>query len=407
MGDQQATGPAADGSGAAVARVRPSRTADRLGRLPSYPLAGAADAVARLRAEGRRVIDLGAGDPGLPVPEPAVSALRRAARDPELQGYAFQRGLPRFRSAVSSWMERRFGRRPDPGREVLPLLGSKDGIAHLAFALLDPGDTVLVPDPGYAACLGGSLFAGGRVVRVPLREEDGFLVPPARIREAPGRLRLVYLNYPNNPTGATADGAYLAEAAAACRERGAVLAHDHPYAEIYYGDTPPPGLLGSADRREGWVEFHTLSKSFNMTGWRIGFAVGDAALVRALARVKSFFDTGVFLPIQAAAAAALEAADAFLPGQREALRERRDVAVRSLRDAGFEVRSPRATPYLWIPVPGGRSSAEFAGLALERTGVVVMPGSDLGEGGEGWFRVALTRPPGEYGEAAERLAGLT
>ena len=392
-----------EGTEAAGGGFRPP---DRLRKLPEYPLADAPEVAAKLREEGRDVIDLGAGDPGLPVPEAAVRELRAAAGDPGLQGYAFQRGLPEFRRAVSDWMERRFGRRPDPDREVLPLLGSKDGVAHLPAAVLDPGERVLVPDPGYAAYLGGSHLTGARLDRVPLREEDGFRVPPRRIRESDGPLGLVFLNYPNNPTGATVDRSYLEAVVAACRERGAVLAWDNPYAEVYYGDYRPPGLLEVDGGPEVGVELHSFSKAFNMTGWRLGWACGSAAVLEALARVKSFYDTGVFLPVQAAGAAALRAGEDYLAENRARLQRRRDAAVEAFRDAGFRVRSPDAALYLWLPVPEGTNDVDFAGRALEEEAVLLMPGSDLGPGGEGYVRAALAEPPERCAEAADRIASL-
>lgn len=382
------------------------RPSERLESLPGYPLADAPEIRARLRSEGRSVVDLGAGDPGLPVPEPAVRALERAARDPAYHGYPYQRGLGDLRASIADWMEVRFGRRVDPDREVLPLIGSKEGVGHLALAILDPGDRVLVPDPGYAAYLGGSRFAGARVERAVLEADREFRMPPDRIRAAGDRLRLVFVNYPNNPTGATVDRAYLGEVARACAERGAVLALDNPYSEVYYEGRRPPGLLELEEVPGPALEFHSFSKGFNMTGWRLGWACGTPEVLDALARAKSFFDTGAFLPIQAAGAAALRAAEEFLPRNRARLRARRDAAVEALRDEGFDVEAPDATLYLWIPVPGGGSSEEFARRALGREAVVVMPGAALGRGGEGWFRVALTRGPDEYGCAARRLARI-
>lgn len=378
--------------------------ARRLASLPAYPLADAPEIRARLREEGRQVLDLGAGDPGLPVPEAALRALRSTAGEPEYQGYAYQRGLDELREAIAGWTAERFGRRVDPDREVLPLIGSKEGVGHLALAVLDPGDRVLVPDPGYAAYLGGSRFAGAEVERVVLEPSRGFRIPPDRIRDAGPGLRLVYVNYPNNPTGATVDRDYLEEVAAACRERGAVLALDNPYSEVFYDGRRPPGLLELECATGPAVEFHSFSKGFNMTGWRLGWACGDAEVLDALSRVKSFFDTGVFLPIQAAGAAALRVAADFLPRNRARLQARRDAAVEALREAGFDVRAPEATLYLWIPVPGEGDAEAFARRALEREAVLVMPGSALGTGGEGWFRVSLTREPGEYERAARRLA---
>lgn len=378
------------------------RTSGRLAGLPPYPLQDVPEIRARLAAEGRRVLDLGAGDSGLPVPEIAVETLRRAAADPALQGYAFQRGLPAFREAVAAFMQRRFDVRVDPWDEVLPIIGSKEAIALSAFALLDPGETALIPDPGYAPYFGGSYFAGARIERVALRPENGFLVPPERIREAPGRLRLVYLNYPNNPTAAVAGSDYLREVVAACRERDAILLYDNAYSELTFRGWRAPGLLEIEGGREAGIEFHSFSKSFNMTGWRLGWATGDARLVAALKRVKTFFDTGTYLPLQASGAAVLDDAEAFVARNVAWLEERRDAAVAAFRAAGFTLEPPAATLYLWTAVPGGDSHAWCREL-LEREAVVLLPGAALGAGGEGFLRASLTLGADGYQELATRL----
>ncbi|MDP2498703.1 MAG: aminotransferase class I/II-fold pyridoxal phosphate-dependent enzyme [Candidatus Palauibacterales bacterium] len=390
--------PGTETSGRALAR--------RFRELPGYPLEDIPRIKEELRSRGVEVIDLGAGDPDLDVPEAARSALKRAADDPELQGYAFQRGLPAFRESVADFMERRFGRRPDPDDDLLPLLGSKEGIAHFAFTVLDPGDRVLVPDPGYAPYFGGSYLAGAEVERVELRAEHGFRLPPEAIRGAGDGLKLVYLNYPNNPTGACVDRDYLRRAVEACRERDAVLLYDHAYSEVAFDGYRPPGLLDVPGGTDVGIEFHSLSKTFNMTGWRLGWAVGNPTLVRALSRVKSFFDTGAYLPIQAAGAETLDRMDAFLPGHLETLRRRRDAAVEAFRGAGFEAEAPRATLYLWMPVPTDEASEDFARRVLEETGVVLMPGSALGAGGEGYVRAALTVPEGRLREAGRRIGAI-
>ena len=380
--------------------------ARRFRELPGYPLEDIPRIKEELRSRGVEVIDLGAGDPDLDVPETARAALKRAADDPELQGYAFQRGLPAFRESVADFMERRFGRRPDPDAELLPLLGSKEGIAHFAFTVLDPGDRALVPDPGYAPYFGGSYLAGAEVERVELRAEHGFRVPTEAIRGAGDGLKLVYLNYPNNPTGACVDRDYLRRAVEACAERGAVLLYDHAYSEVAFDGYRPPGLLEVPGGTDVGIEFHSLSKTFNMTGWRLGWAVGNPALVRSLSRVKSFFDTGAYLPIQAAGAETLDRMDEFLPDHLETLRRRRDAAVEAFRGAGLEVEPPRATLYLWMPVPTGEASEDFARRALEETGVVLMPGSALGDGGEGYVRAALTVPEARLREAGRRIGSI-
>jgi LL-diaminopimelate aminotransferase len=376
----------------------------RLEGLPPYPLAAVPDIKARLRAEGQVVYDLGVGDSGLPVPDVAVETLQAAAADPALQGYGFQRGLPRFREAVADWLERRFGAPVDPDSEILPVIGSKEAIALLAFAVLDPGDTALVPDPGYAPYFGGSYFSGARIVREPLLRENGFLVPPDRIRAAPGRLRVVYLNYPNNPTAASPDRSYLEEVVSACAEREAVLLWDNAYSEVTFDGYQAPGLLEVPGGRETGIELHSFSKSWNMTGWRLGWATGNRDVIASLRRVKTFFDSGSYLAIQAAGAAVLEESDRWTARTVDRLRERRDAAVPAFRDAGFELDVPKATLYLWMRVPGDEDSESFCLRMLEEAHVVLLPGSALGEGGEGYVRASLTLDPDRYVEACARLS---
>ena len=376
---------------------------ERLGGLPPYPLADVPDIKARLRAAGHVVYDFGVGDSGLPVPAVAVQALREAAADPSLQGYGFQRGLPAFREAAAAWMERRFGSSVDAERELLPVIGSKEAIALLAFATLDAGDTALVPDPGYAPYFGGAYFAGARIVRERLRPENGFLVPPERIRAAPGRLRLVYLNYPNNPTAAAPDRAYLQEVVAACAERGAFLLWDNAYSEVTFDGYRAPGLLEADGGREVGIELHSFSKTYNMTGWRIGWAAGNERLIAALRRVKTFFDSGGYLAIQHAAAAVLRDPDPWIRETVESLRVRRDAAVAAFGAAGLPVAAPRATLYLWFPVPTPESSEAFCRRMLQEAHVVFLPGSSMGPGGEGFVRASLTLPEGLYGPACDRM----
>jgi LL-diaminopimelate aminotransferase len=361
---------------------------------------------ARLHAEGRDVIDLGAGDCGLPVPDEAVAALREACARPDLQRYAFQRGLPELREAISDWMARRYGRRLDPDREILPLVGSKEGLGHLAFAALDRGDSVLIPDPGYAPYFGGPYMAEARLERCPLRPEEGFLVPPDRVRTCPGDLRLVYVNYPNNPTAAVATLDYVREMVRVTTDRGALLVYDNAYAEIAFDGFRPPSLLEVDGGLENGLEFHSFSKSFNMTGWRLGWACGGGAWIERLARVKSFFDTGPYLPIQAAGAAVLRDPEPFLDRNLARLAARRDAATAAFAQAGFEVSPPQATLYLWMAVPAGEGSVEYCRRLLESEAVVLLPGSALGEAGEGYVRAAFTVPVDRYAEAAERALRL-
>jgi LL-diaminopimelate aminotransferase len=380
--------------------------AGRFSNFPSYPLADVPQIKRELAAKGVDVIDLGAGDADLAPPPAAVQALTAAVTQPAMSRYPFQLGLPAFREAVSTWMAKRFGVSMDPYREILPLIGSKEGIAHVAFVYVGPGDVTVFPDPGYQPYLGGTLLAGGQPYAVPLRPENDFLIPLDEIPEdVASRTRVLYLNYPNNPTAAIAPRSYLQDAVRFCHERGAVLVYDNAYSEIAFDGYSPPSIFEIDGAREVAIEFHSFSKTYNMTGWRIGWAAGNADAIAALSRVKSFIDTGQFLPVQAAAAAALQSYDQWVPGNVEAFRQRRDALVAALKDAGLEAPVPAATMYLWAPVPGGLSEP-FARRALLEQGVVIMPGAALGAGGEGFFRAALTQGPERLREAAGRLARL-
>ena len=358
----------------------------------------------RLIQEGVDVIDIGAGDADLAPPRAAVEALARAARDPAMSRYAFQLGLPAFREAAAAYLQRRFGVRCDPFTELHPLLGSKEGIAHLAMALLDSGDVAVVPEPGYAVYEGGTELAGGEPYRYALTPRSAFLleleqVPPEVVR----RTRLVYLNYPNNPTAAVATREYLERTVAFCRRHDIVIAYDNPYAEITYDGYVAPSIFEVPRAWECAVEFHSLSKTFCMTGWRLGWAAGRAELIAALGRVKNYVDTGAFLAVQTAGAAVLPQAEQLAREYVTQFRERRDAMLSVLRAQGFEPETPRATMYLWVPLPEGLPSATFQRRALEEEGVVTVPGSGFGAGGEGFFRIALTVATPRLVEAAERL----
>jgi LL-diaminopimelate aminotransferase len=383
------------------------RLAARLTDFPTYPLADVPQLKRELSAAGVDVIDLGAGDADLAPPPAAVQALREAAAQPSMSRYPFQLGLPAFREEVATWMARRFGVDLDPFREILPLIGSKEGIAHVAFCYVGPGDTTILPDPGYQPYLGGTLLAGGEPHLVPLRAEHDFLVRfdglPARVVE---RAKILYLNYPNNPTAAIAPRAYLEEAVDFCRRHGVLLVYDNAYSEVAFDGYRPASILEIDGALDVALEFHSFSKTYNMTGWRIGWAAGGADAIAALARVKSFVDTGQFLAVQAAARAALASYDSWVPANVATFQERRDAFVAALRGAGFAAASPVATMYLWVPVPASSGSEPFARRALLEQGVVIMPGAALGAGGEGYFRAALTQPPERLREAAARLGQL-
>jgi LL-diaminopimelate aminotransferase len=384
------------------------RIADRFRDFPAYPLADVPQIKRDLLARGVDVIDLGAGDADLAPPPAAVEALIASTANPMMNRYAFQLGLPAYREAIARWMQGRFGVTLDPFSELLPIIGSKEGIAHLAFCYVNPGDLTIVPDPGYLPYTGGTLLAGGEPYLVPLRPEHGFLLP---FEELPAdvvrRARILYLNYPNNPTAAIAPLDYLARAVEFCREHGILLVYDNAYSEIAFDGYRPPSIFEVEGAKEVAVEFHSFSKTYNMTGWRIGWAAGGAEVIAALSRVKSFVDTGAFLGVQAAAVAALETSAEWVPGNVAAFRERRDAMAAALGAQGFEVEVPQATMYLWVPVPGGEGSEAFARRALVEQGVVIMPGAALGPGGEGFFRVALTQSSARLGEAATRLGQLS
>ncbi len=381
--------------------------AGRFQNFPPYPLADVPRIRRELRARGVDVIDLGAGDADLPPPPAALEALSRAARDPAMSRYPFQLGLPSFREAIAAWMERRFGTSLDPYTEILPLIGSKEGIAQLALCYVGAGDSTIIPDPGYQPYLGGTLLAGGTPWLVPLRAEHDFLVPLSSLPSDVVRTaRILYLNYPNNPTAAIAPRARLEEVIAFCHRHDVLLAYDNAYSEITFDGYGAPSILEFDGAREVTIEFHSCSKTYNMTGWRIGWAAGAAGPLAALARVKAFVDTGQFLCVQAAAQAALESHAEWVPGNVEAFRVRRDALVRALQAHGFAASLPQATMYVWFPVPQGTDSHAFARRALLEAGVVIMPGAALGAAGEGWLRAALTQPPARLEEAVSRLSTL-
>jgi LL-diaminopimelate aminotransferase len=376
----------------------------RLRALPGYPLAEIPTIKRRLIESGVDVIDLGAGDNDTPPPTIAVEAMTASLRDPAYSKYGFQQGLPAFRQAASCWVERRFGFRFDPATETLPLIGSKEGLSHLPFAVVNPGDATIVPEPGYQAYIGGSILAGADPFIAPLRPENDFLLDLERVPDAVlRRAKLLFLNYPNNPTAAVASLEYLERAVAICRRHGILLAYDNAYCDLTFDGYRAPSIFEIAGAREVALEFFSLSKSFSMTGWRIGFVVGRPELVGALTRVKSYTDTGPFLAVQKAGAAALDQAETLVEPIRAELERRRDAAVAALRDAGFALEAPKAAMYLWVALPAGTASAAFATRALEDTGVVVLPGSSFGPAGEGFFRIALTVGADRLRAAAARL----
>jgi LL-diaminopimelate aminotransferase len=379
----------------------------RLRSLPGYPLAEIPTIKRRLIAAGVDVIDLGAGDNDTPPPQVAVDTMAAALRNPALSKYGFQQGLPEFRQAASRWVQRRFGFSFDPFTETLPLIGSKEGLSHLPFAVINPGDVAIVPEPGYQAYIGGALLSGAEPYIAPLRPENRFLLELEQVpKEVLRRAKIVFVNYPNNPTAAIATGEYLERTVAICRTHGILLAYDNAYCDLTFDGYRAPSIFETAGARDVALEFFSLSKSYSMTGWRLGFAVGRAELIGALTRVKSYVDTGPFLAVQKAGASALDHSEELVAPIRTELQRRRDAAVNALQQVGFKLESPKAAMYLWVPLPPGVSSAAFAKQALEGSGVVVLPGSGFGPAGEGFFRIALTVGAERLRLAAERLGGV-
>ena len=375
----------------------------RFDTLPDYPLALIPIRKRALLARGVDVIDLGAGDADLAPPAAAVQALADASKIPAMNRYGFGLGNPAYREAVSGWMQRRFGVRFDPLTEVVPLLGSKEGLSHLALGYVNEGDVTIVPEPGYNAYKGGTLLSSGAPYLYSLRPHNEFLVDLDEIpRDVLTRAKILYLNYPNNPTAAIAPRDYLTKVVARCRELDILLVYDNAYSEMGFDGYVPPSIFEIDGAREVAIEFHSLSKTYNMTGWRCAWACGDAATIATLSKVKSYVDTGAFMAVQQAGVAAIESWAEFVPKNVAVFRARRDAAVDAFRDAGFTCSVPQAAMYLWIPLPEGIPSQLFADRLLDDEGVVVMPGTGFGAGGEGFFRISFIATPERMREAAVR-----
>ncbi len=379
----------------------------RLQQLPPYLFAELDRMKQEQVKKGVDIISLGIGDPDLPTPPHIIHALAQAAADPKNHQYPSYEGMLGFRKAAADWYRQRFGATLDPATEVLTLIGSKEGIGHLPLAFINPGDIVLVPDPGYPVYQAGTLFAGGESYSMPLTPERNFLpdlgsIPAAVLKRA----KILWLNYPNNPTGAVAPREFLAEAVAFSRKHGLILAHDAPYSEIAFDGYRPESILRIDGAKDVAVEFHSVSKTFNMTGWRLGFAVGNAQILAGLGRVKQNVDSGVFQAVQYAAIAALTGPQQCVADNCRIWQERRDALIGSLRDMGFAVAPPRATFYAWVPVPRGFTSSSFCVDLLVRAGVVVTPGNGFGASGEGFVRAAFTVNAERIHEAMDRIRKL-
>lgn len=383
-------------------------TAERIRLLPRYLFAEIDKKVKAAQAKGIDVIKLGIGDPDSPTPGYIVKRMQAEVAKATNHTYPPDEGVKEFKEAVAAYYWRRHGVKLDPEKEVVPLVGSKEGIAHISFCFTNPGDINLVPDPGYPVYGIGTLFAGGASHRLPLLEERNFLPDlrsvPAEIAR---RAKLLFLNYPNNPTGAVASGEFFAEAAAFAREHKLIVCHDAAYNEIAFDDYRPVSFLEAPGGKDVAIEFGSLSKTFNMTGWRIGYAVGNSVAVEALYRFKTNIDSGLFKAIQYTGVEAFTnpQMEPFLENLRALYRRRRDLVAQALQEAGWKLQAPKATFYIWAPVPAGYTSQEFVTYLLEKTGVVVTPGVGFGTHGEGYFRIALTVNEERLHEAMARIKG--
>ena len=391
----------------AVAAAHAFEKAERLKQLPPYLFVEIDRAKRALIAEGKDVIDLGVGDPDLPTPAHIIAKLKQAADNPANHRYSFTEGVPELRRAIARWYERRFNVTLDPQTEVLPLLGSKEGIGHFPLAIANPGDVVLVPDPCYPPYRSGAILAGAEAVPLPLLEENGFFPDLEGVsQKAARRAKLLFLNSPNNPTAAVATADQLQEAIAFAKEFGCAVAHDAAYSEIAFDGMKPRSFLQLPEAKSVGVEFHSLSKTYNMTGWRVGFVCGNAALIAALNQLKSNLDSGIFQPVQFAAIEALEGDQRPLAQAVATYQERRNLLVDGLAKAGWPVPKPQASFYVWARVPGTERSMAFAARVLKEAHLVITPGVGFGPSGEGYVRFSLTVPTARIEEAVNRLASM-
>ncbi len=372
--------------------------------LPPYLFARIEQKVAEAKAQGIDIISLGIGDPDLPTPKHIIDRMAQSIYDAANHQYPSSVGLLEYRQAVAEWYMRRFGVELDPKTEVVSLLGSKEGIAHISFAYLDPGDINLVPDPGYPVYSIGTLLAGGKSHIMPLKAENRYLpvledIPAAIARQA----KIMFINYPNNPIGSVADLDFYSRVVEFARNYDILVCHDAAYSEMSYDGIKPPSFLQVPGAKDVGIEFHSLSKTYNMTGWRIGWACGNQEAIEVLGRIKSNIDSGVFQAIQYAAIEALRGPQECVAEANAIYSERRAVAVAGLERMGWKVTPPQASFYFWAPVPKGYTSASFAELVLEKTGVIITPGNGYGEYGEGFFRIALTVSKERLEEAFDRM----
>ena len=380
------------------------RPAARVQSLPPYLFAELERKIEERRKAGIEVISLGIGDPDVPTPDAVVAEAQRQVARPENHRYPSNRGLAEFREAVATFYARRFGVELDPDTEVLPLLGGKEGVAHVCFAMLDPGDVCLAADPGYPVYTSGTLLAGAEPVLMPLTAAHGFQPDLAAISaDVRRRANLLFCNYPNNPTGAVVDVGFFERLAAFGLENDIPIVHDSAYSEITFDGYTAPSFLEAPGARQAGVEMFSLSKAYNMTGWRVGAAVGNAELLAALLKLKTNIDSGVFDAVQLTAASALLGPQDHIREMCAIYRRRRDLVIGALTSVGIDVPPPKGTMYVWVPVPAGHTSVSFAELVLDQAAVVVSPGSSYGPNGEGYVRLSLTIADDDLGEAVARI----
>jgi len=380
------------------------RVADRIGKLPPYFFAKLGRRIRELKAEGRDIILLDIGSPDLPPPDFVIEEMYRSVQDPDRHGYGGYYGTPELRKAVATYYQTRFQVRLDPEKQVAILIGSKEGIANVALAFVDPGQTVLVPDPGYPTYGMGTLLAGGVPVNVPLLAENGFLpdleaIPAEVARSA----KILWLNYPNNPTGAVAPLEFFSRVVDFAKRYDLLVCHDNPYCDVTFDGYVAPSFLQVPGALDVGLEFNSLSKTYNMAGWRVGMAVGNATAVEALSRTKTNIDSGIFLPIQDAASVALTGDQTWLEVRNQIYQERRDCILETLKQIGIEASTPVASLYIWAKVPEGYDSGGFATRLLEQAGISITPGSAFGPHGEGYMRISLGMSTQRIHEAMERL----
>ncbi len=381
------------------------RISRRLEKLMPYLFVEITRKIEEKRANGEEVVSFAIGDPDIPTPPHIINRLCEAAQDPANHRYPESGGLPELRRAIAQWYERRFGVSLDPDKEVLPLIGSKEGVAHIALCTVNPGDTALVTDPGYPVYSVGTMLAGGRPYYLPLMRENGFLPSLHKIPEHVLRMvRLLWINYPNNPTGAVADINFFDSVVKFAHQHEISVCHDGPYSEVAFDDYRPVSFMEANGAKEVGVEFHSLSKSYNMTGWRIGMAVGNATMIDALKRLKSNMDSGIPQAIQYAAIEALTGPQDCIPEHNAVYQRRRDLLVETLNNIGLKAELPKASLYVWAQIPAGYTSLEFTNDLLEQVGVVVTPGTGYGRNGEGYVRLSLSIPDASLVKGLSRLS---